>query len=446
TGSGYENAYDGLSGTRLWSTFLGTQNEGQCGTGGIAGTAQYDAALGAVFVAAGNSATTNHVVLYRLSVASGAITGRVDLSTALLPGENTSAHTAITFANGLLYVGEASNCEAASWRGQVVAIDPSTLAVKDVFYTTYGRGANYGGGGIWAWGGVSADASGNIFFAAGNAETANTISSGTLAPPFVVAPAENTAYAEHLVETNPTLTTVLGSNAPRFNFAVGNVDLDYTGTPVIFKPLGCNEMAAAQGKGGTRVVTDTTNFSATPTQFAFSMPSALANYMGNPAYSPLTGLVYAAVSSSTDSLEPPGLAALGACGRTIAWHSRFGPDSFAYQTLGATPRSAPTVTAGGIVFLGTPCTSSGSGGCGAPGALNGAVWAVDASTGTVLGGGNPILTTGDDVRMAPTVDGQWMWVLDDSGNFYGLTLDTSVPGIARRAPPARGLSKLRWTE
>ncbi|MBD5635591.1 MAG: hypothetical protein IAI49_14030 [Candidatus Eremiobacteraeota bacterium] len=444
TGNGYENAYDGLSGTRLWSQFVGKQNLGACGTNGVAGTAQYDAALGAVFVAAGNNATTNHVILYRLNVATGAITGQVDLSTALLAGESTSAHTAVTLANGLLYIGEGSNCEAASWRGQVVAINPSTLAVSNTFYATYGHGGNYGGGGIWAWGGVSADPSGNIFFSAGNAETANTYNSGTISPPFVVAPTEYTGYAEHLVETNGALTSVIGSNYPGFNFAIGGRDLDYVGVPVIFKPLGCNEMAAAQGKGGTLVVTDTTNYAATPTQFAFSTPSGLADYMGNPAYSPLTGYVYAAISSSTDSLAPPGLAAIGSCGKTMVWHSQFGPDSFAYQSLGATPRSAPTVTAGGIVFLGTPCTTTGSGGCGTPGALSGAVWAIDASTGNVLGGGNPILYTGDNVRMAPTIDGKWMWVLDDSGNFYGLTVDTSVPGIAIRHAASRGLRSIHW--
>jgi hypothetical protein len=443
TGSGYEEAFDGTTGVRLWETQLGIENEGVCGDAGIAGSAQYDAALGAVFVASGNSAALNHDVLYRLNVATGAITGQVDLSTNLLPGESTSAHTSVTLANGALYLGTGSNCEAASWRGQVISVDPTSLAVTGRFFTTYGQGGNYGGGGVWGWGGVSADSTGNIYLGSGNAETPNTIISGTIEPPFVPAGNEFTGYAEQLTELSANLGTVLGSNYPGFNFGIGGSDLDFPGTPVIFAPLGCDVMAANQGKGGTLVVYDTRNLSAPVAQYTFSTPSGLADYVGNPAYSPITGLLYAAISSSTDSMEPPGLAALGSCGQALLWHTQFGPDSFAYQSFGATPRSAPTVTAGGVVFLGTPCTPNGSG-CGPPGSLAGAIWALDASTGTILGGGNPILLTGDNVRMAPTVDGAWMWVIDDSGNLYGLTVDPSIPSLRHRPAPQHGLRRLHW--
>jgi hypothetical protein len=61
------------------------------------------------------------------------------------------------------------------------------------------------------------------------------------------------------------------------------------------------------------------------------------------------------------------------------------------------------------------------------------VWAVNALTGTVLNGGNPVLITPDHVRMAPTADGLWLWVYDNSGNLYGLTVDPTVPAIQKRA-------------
>ena len=60
---------------------------------------------------------------------------------------------------------------------------------------------------------------------------------------------------------------------------------------------------------------------------------------------------------------------------------------------------------------------------------------VDATTGALLGGGNPLLVTPDSVLMAPTVDGQWVYVLDNSGNLYALTIDPSIPKIA--AKPGR---------
>jgi len=82
--------------------------------------------------------------------------------------------------------------------------------------------------------------------------------------------------------------------------------------------------------------------------------------------------------------------------------------------------------------MGTPCTPDGNGGCGAPGNVQGALWAVDGTTPNVLNGGKPLLITGDNIRMAPTVDGLWIYVMDDSGNLYGLTVDPNVKGTAAR--------------
>ena len=50
----------------------------------------------------------------------------------------------------------------------------------------------------------------------------------------------------------------------------------------------------------------------------------------------------------------------------------------------------------------------------------------------MLNRGNPLLITGDHIRMAPTADGLWVWVFDQSGNLYGLTIDPTVPAKALR--------------
>ena len=47
-------------------------------------------------------------------------------------------------------------------------------------------------------------------------------------------------------------------------------------------------------------------------------------------------------------------------------------------------------------------------------------------------GGNPIVITGDNIRMAATADAEWVWVDDNSGNLYGYTIDPSVPAVAVR--------------
>ena len=171
-----------------------------------------------------------------------------------------------------------------------------------------------------------------------------------------------------------------------------------------------------------------------------SKPYYSAAYLGNPTYSPVTGLLYAGVASSQGgSIRPPGLIAVqpsGCSGSTILWNTAFGPDSFAYSP--AQTRGAPTVTAGGVVFVGTPCTPDGTGGCGTPsGTPSGAIWAIDASSGALLHGGKPILITPGQIRMAPTVDGDWVYVYDNNGDLYGLTIDAvTTPSASLRRTPA----------
>jgi hypothetical protein len=434
-----EQAYDALTGKRVWSTALPDQNVQGCGIGGVSGTAAYDAALGAIFVAAGKgSGAPNHVVVYRLNAATGTITGSVDVTPTLLSGEANYSHSGVAFANGRIYVGTGSDCEGSpkqtyvNWRGRVVAVDPASMSLLNTYFTTWQVGANpgnFGGGGVWEWGGVSADPSGNVYVAAGNAETNASTGALHATPPFATTNDEQAGLAEHLIKLSGDLASYEGSNYPGFNFAIGVSDLDYSGTPVIFAPAGCGVLSATQGKGGTLVVNNTQTL-AEVASFALSVPSARQYYSGNPAYSPITGLLYAPITSAGtgSSMLPPGLAAIGDCGTTIVWHAQFGQDAAAFS--GDTPRTAPVVTAGGVVFLGTPCTSNGAGGCGTPGTPAGALWAVDAKTSAVLNGGRPLLVTGDALRMAPSVDGKWLFVFDQSGNLYGLTVDPSVPAAA----------------
>jgi hypothetical protein len=74
--------------------------------------------------------------------------------------------------------------------------------------------------------------------------------------------------------------------------------------------------------------------------------------------------------------------------------------------------------------------ANGTGGCAASGSpIGGALWAVDATVGTVLNGGAPLLITASQLRMAPSADGDWLFVMDDGGNFYGLTIDSTVAAI-----------------
>jgi hypothetical protein len=234
---------------------------------------------------------------------------------------------------------------------------------------------------------------------------------------------------------------------------------------MLFTPsgAGCDPMAAVQAKSGTIFFYDEARVGSGPVaQFQLAPSTYADGFIGGPSYSPVTNLVYVNVSSSNESLYPPGMVAIDpGCGHpSIKWHATFGPDSYAAGSLNypGQPRGIPAASAGGVVFVGTICTPSGNT-CGATtdsvarrgaaaatkngaaaqrkpliccapaGTGGGALWALDASTGTVLNGGNPLIITPGPIRMAPTIDGNWLYVIDNTGDMYGLTIDPSYPSI-----------------
>jgi hypothetical protein len=435
--------YDALTGAKIWQTHLGREfMDPLCGVSSLGGTPRYDPATRSIYVASGNDAALNHVLISRLAAATGAVTGQVDITPSLLAGEWVVSHAALTLAGGLLYAGTASSCDDASWRGRVVVLDASSLAVVRTFFTVWNAGPKpgpYSGGGIWGWGGVSVDPTGDVYFGVGNADTSRD-AGGNPGPkaPFAVAADEQAGYGENIVKTSAGLSRVYAAKYPGFDFAIGYEDLDFSGTPVLAHPPGCADaFAATQGKGGTLVISDAQTLE-TVHAFAFSKPDAGANYIGNPAYSPLTGLLYAPVNSALDSLYPPGLAAISGCGRSVLWHAAFGPDSFEYSRGGggSSPRTAPVPTAGGVVFLGTPAGPTKS--------EFTSLWALDARTGAVVGG-KPILSTGCRFKMAPVVDGTWLFLFDQCGGLYAYTLDPTVPAARPRRMPRTSL-QWEWHE
>jgi hypothetical protein len=221
---------------------------------------------------------------------------------------------------------------------------------------------------------------------------------------------------------------VVASNHPvPQSFYASASDVDEQGTPVVFTPTGCGTMLAVQGKAGQLTLYDETAIAKGPVaQFQMGPASGTDYFIGEPAYSPATGLVYSDVAASAaPSLFAPGLVAVKpGCGTpSVVWQAAFGNASDA-------PRSVPAASAGGVVFAG-----SGTG-----------VWALNASTGAILGGG-PFLRTGGSMRMPVTIDGNWVFVIDNNGNLYGLTTDTNFPTVQAkfRAPAGRQLTRT-WTE
>ncbi len=442
-------AFDALTGNQVWQQPLGTEqyacDGGSASQIGIGGTVAYDPGSQTIYVAANantgvNAPATTSIV--RLNAATGTRVGSVVIASSELNGELNVSHTSVTLSDSYPYVyaGTSAPCDVSSWRGRVAAIDPNASGSPHVFYTAWKADGTtqYSGGGVWGWGGVSIDDAGAVYTGVGNADSKHD-PVGPL-PPFVQTTNEQAGYGENIVKLTADVSSVMSSDDP--GGRQGNFDdVDFAATPVLFKPVGCTDtLLAAQGKGGEMVVYDTRDFSNGPVaRFRVSPTSSDISNIANPSWSPATGLLYVNVTSATGgSIDPPGLIALQPTGCnfstsfSVAWHTAFGPD--AYTGANGPPRSSPTVTAGGVVLVGTPCTIDNSGGCQPTVGANfgGALWALDAATGALLNNGKPLLLTGDHIRAAPVVDGNWVFVEDDGAGLYGLTIDPNVKAISSR--------------
>jgi outer membrane protein assembly factor BamB len=432
--SGVEYAVDALTGTQVWSQSFGSEqmqcvNNGPLLTLGIEGTAVYDPVANVVYIvdsknSAPNAAQT--ITIYQLNPLTGATLGSVNVTPSNLAGEIDFAHTGLTLAAGTLYVGTGSTCDLSSWRGRVAAVTASSMMLANTFFTVYNQGGTYSGGGVWGWGGAAIGGAGDVYIGVGNAD----INKGKIAPqpPFQTTTNEQVGYGEHVVRLTSDLSTVEASYAIPYTFNKTATNLDLSGTPVLYTPVGCPQVLAIQGKAGIINFYNAAHIDTGPLgSFTFSEAVDNVAFIGNGAYSPLTGLYYVNVPTGEQpSQEQPGMVGIGVTNCTtpsIVWDAQFGADSYNIGSYDGQPRSAPTVTAGGVVFVASPQSTGKS-----------QLWALDATTGNVLNGGTPILTTPNLVRMPPVVDGQWMYVIDQGGHLYGLTIDSSVPAKQNTFP------------
>lgn len=490
-GSGNVYGYDATTGALMWTQPLGqetyTCENSNTAYFGVGGTVAYDPGSKSLYVIGNRNPSVNAAAansLYHLDAASGSVLGQVNFAPAAAGWPSLDfSHTSVTLgSNGLAYIGTGATCDISSWRGRVAAVSVPAMSLANTFYTvwdpqnTRGAGAQpWGGGGVWGWGGVSLDFGGNVLTGVGNTDNGSTTHGG-INPPFAAAPAESSGLGDALIALSPDLSTLENANQPIPSSMIhgDSADLDLQGTPAIFRPngAGCDPMAAVQGKSGTIYLYDETRIGNGPVaQYQLAPSSYSDGFLGGPAYSPATGLLYVGVSSSNESLYPPGMIAIDpGCGNpSVTWHAAFGPDSYSggNDVDPGKPRSVPAASAGGVVFIGTGCTPSGTACaatvpssvarkntnstvrkplicCSPPGTGGGALWALDASSGTVLNDGNPLIITSGPIRMPPTIDGNWLFVLDNAGNLYALTLDATFAAQSTKQHVIDSRMLKRW--
>jgi len=349
-------AVDAATGATLWRRNLGSvaNNCAIPGGYGIGAPGAIDRARGRLYVVADGGQ------LRTLSLSDGTDAAA---SVALITNPATNkVWGGLTLVGSSLYVSTASDgCDTPPWRGVVDRVDVSgaTPALLTSWAVIPGIAAPSGGGGIWGYGGVSADSATGRVYAATAADSNE----------------EYQLYGDRLVALDASLS-VLGSWEPTHP-APGSYpcngdpcDVDFGATPVVFKPSGCPTMVAAGNKDGNLYISSAATLAAggPPEQTIRLNPAN--DYLGGggvggvPAY-------WAAGRKLFVSDAGPGFGGIAAgvvalsidaqCTASVAWSRGVG--------AGGSPNSTPTI-ANGVVYV-------GEGG-------SGIFRAFDAQTGTPL--------------------------------------------------------------
>ncbi|HVJ09778.1 MAG TPA: N,N-dimethylformamidase beta subunit family domain-containing protein [Acidisarcina sp.] len=378
-----------------------------------------------------------------------------------------------------IYIASGSNGgDVAPWRGQVYKVDiSSTPTVTGDFVVVPSIPPPNGGGGIWGYGGVSADlATGNIYAASANDSVIT--SSGTEG---------YTPYSDSMIALDSSLN-LLGTYQPvqpsTYACSGAPCDLDFASTPTFFQPPGCPTMVTAGNKDGRLFLFRTADLMVSGQPLQTLTLNTANDSLGSggvggvPAYSPTSNMIFVTTAGSGVIGVAAGVVALqvtSSCTLQVAWSKALGgsgaPNStptlanglvfagegntgiiHAYSQLtgnevwhngtqyGASNTFAAPIVAGGKVYAGSWSSPSGGGIVGAF-ALNTPVLAVtptSLSFSGVAGGSNPAAAAlnvtnggGGTLTFTAASDSGWLTVSPVSGTApQTLQVTASLAGLA----------------
>jgi len=338
TGSenGYFYALNATTGNKIWSRKLGAElttcDDLPGGVFGVSSTAALERSKNCVYVAGGDGNA------YALDMSNGAIVPGWPVN--LVDPSLLHVYGAINIFNGKLYAVTAGYCDHNKYRGTTVEVDTTTAKLTKQFFPTGAFGPI--GGGIWGYGGASVDPNstnpgpGNVYVAVGNA----------------FANPESYGYADQVVSLDSSLH-VIAANYPGLTTAVS--DVGFGATPLLFQaPSICRRsLLAAENKSGVLFIYDRYNVQAGPLQrlqLASLKEANAGQFIGLPAFSPVTKMIYVSnTSDSSSGTYKHGMVALKVqsnCNVALAWQT-----TVAGIPNAITPYSSPTV-ANGVVYHG----------------------------------------------------------------------------------------------
>jgi outer membrane protein assembly factor BamB len=348
TWAGSVSALDARTGSLVWSRAFGSVSTPSCGDYGIASTGAIDLRRRLLYVIGADG------LLRGLDLATG---GDFPGFPIRLIDRNTTEYVwgGLRIVQDRLYVPIASYCDApddeqVAADGRLVAVDLSSLSPVGAFDAVPGFGFL---GGLWGWGGVSAEPDGSVVYSAvGNSSVYSEECDCMV---------DDAGYGDSVVALTPDLQTVLDWNRPATVPNVG--DDDFGAAPLLFQPFGCPPLAAANNKTGELYVWDRRALGAGPIA-TVGLGDASAPFVGAPSYDPSSGLIFESqvYMTESDTGRKYGVAALAPgddCTFEIVWRAAFGSGS-----------QAPPIVVGDAVLVG--------------GGYDGAFAALDSLTGELL--------------------------------------------------------------
>ena len=209
-------------------------------------------------------------------------------------------HGGLTYnpSNGLLYAVTGSTCDITPWYGRIVAINTNVPSIAGTFYTLSGTSSpGASGGGIWGPGGGSIDpGTNNVFVATGNADTSQG------AAQIWDTPSRLSSCRRRSVQSLPGLSPIFQRSAAKMTSIL--VPRLYSSKQTAVRR--CSRPSTSRGCSSS---TMSGQFVTAQIQFiAMSIPTNHGDFVGVPAFDPVTGYVYVGMPAST-GIYKAGLAA-----------------------------------------------------------------------------------------------------------------------------------------
>jgi len=317
-------ALDRTTGAVVWRKTVGAVTLGCGDVFGVNGTPVLDRSQHVIYLADGKGR------VHALDEATGAERAGWPVTYLTTPTIDTD-WGGLTLVGGKLYVETAGACgDSGPYRGRAFAVDVTQHKLVNTWFVNGAKGPF--GGGIWGYGGLSAEADGSALYAA----TGNALGKNQAA-----------ALSEHVVRVTPALAPT-ASDGPSL---VGR-DVDFGATSTLFPasdvPAGC---LAVMNKSGAFLVyarDDIGHGARQRLQLGNPKLADHGNFISNPAYNPKLNLLYVNITTPNKP-APSGVVAykVGAdCTLTQAW-KRALPK---LAVSGDYPSLTPTV-ANGVVYV-----------------------------------------------------------------------------------------------